>query len=121
MRRAEGHAFYAVYPEAYLVAAQAAREADGGIDIAERFMRMFMRQPIGSGEVLQLEAGGAVLATRPFQTLWSQGVPEPHLVCNVAPKPWKDAHAVHSLRGGGHSEEYLWFETTKDLGVSIGS
>lgn len=30
MRRAEGHAFYAVYPEAYLVAAQAARAARPG-------------------------------------------------------------------------------------------
>ncbi len=62
---------------------QPTRQRDGRAHVRERVMGLTVVDPVGGGEMLELEGGGAVLARRPPDPVRSQGMGEPQRVDQI--------------------------------------
>ena len=89
-RQAElaGHAVLAVQREGEieqlgLGVADQPRQRDGGAHVRQRIVRRLVQQAVGLGEVLELEAGAAVLLLRPLDAVGPQRIGQAHHVEQV--------------------------------------
>ena len=69
--------------QARLLLADQARQRDRGAHIGQGIVGLLVQQAVGPGEVLELEAGRAVLLARPFDALGPQRVDHAHHVEQV--------------------------------------